>query len=306
MGLEALLSPLVFSELYRSLDRAERLREHLEDRLSEIGLDHAWLAEAAGMYEAKWASDRGAFAATDDNHALSNEHALLASWLLAPLQYRELSADFDAQLKRVVTQRALAELDGDVTLLPSAFKPAVSSWQLGMVLGKLDPGLPLALAHLPRDKNVSAAYKGLVEHVLHLEKQNEPWPEILGTSTLWRGTGLAEGMRPDADDAQDAVKQLLVESRRTLPEHMADRLARHFSPITEQRNVLSHVADSPGKRKFHELTAVADDWTKVRMTVFGITHFVCSLAATELTTESAGSIHENSWQNAAYEIAVWD
>lgn len=306
MGLGARLSPLVFSELYRGLAGDIDLRELLDERLSGIGLERAWLAEAAGIYEAKWVANRGTFAATEDTHALSNEHALLASWLLAPLQFRKPSVDFDTALKKVVTQRALDELDGNVTVLPTAFKPAVSSWQLGMVRGHIDSGLPLALAYLPRDKNVSAAYEGLVEHVLLLEKHHEPWPEMLGTATLWRGTGLAEGIQPDSRDAQEAVKQLLSESRHSLPEYMAESLARHFSPITERRNVLSHVADLPGKPKFYELTTVADDWTKVRMTVFGITHFVCSLAAKELNDESSGLVHDNYWQNAAYELEVWD
>lgn len=305
MELATALSPLVFAELYQLLARSSVYEESLSARLAEIGLDHSWLYDAAEKYDQKWISLQAGWDLTDEAHALPNDHAVLASWLLAALHFRFISADLDGELRNAVNTRLYTEVDDAPAARPPAYRPAISSWQMGMVLGDNDPTLPLALAYLPRDKDVQAAYKGLVEHVLHLWKIDEPWPEMLGTSTLWRGTGLAEGIKPEAGSAQAAIAQLLRECRQTLPGHQAERLARHFTPITDRRNALSHVAELTGKPRFHELTAVADDWTKVQQTVFGVTHFVCSLAATELSSQSSGIVHDQFWTTLEYDIAIW-
>jgi hypothetical protein len=300
------LSPLVFSELYRKLARDDSYADLLEDRLAEIGRELSWLTETAERYEATWQSNKKAATGADDLIALGTDHALLASWVLAALRGSGSSYEFGDELRTAVTTRALAEIPGAPAALPSRWKPVVVGWTLGMVIGALDQNLPVAPAMLPTDDNVRAAYVGLVEHVLHLGGMQSPWPEMLGTSTFWRGTGLAEAMQPEAANGQQAITQLVMEVRRILPEHMGTLIGRHFSQFAERRNTLSHVADMPGRPRFVDVKEQARDWSQVRLTIMGITQFLCSQIALELTESASRAIRSGTWDELIWELVIFD
>lgn len=306
MELSCELSPLVFAELYRKLGADRSWAELLEDRLAEVGWELSWLAEAAERYEATWQGNRKMATAADDLVALPADHAVLASWVMAPLRGRRSSYDFGYALRKAVTHRAFAEIPSAPAELPSPWKPVVFGWTLGMVAGSVDQDLPVAPAMLPRDDNVRAAYEGLVEHVLHLSDLEVPWPEMVGTSTFWRGTGLAEGMQPEAANGQAAITQMVIEVRRILPEHMGQQIGQHFSQFAEQRNTLSHVADMPGRPRFVDVKEQARDWHQVRMTIMGITQFLCSQIALELTESASRAVREGTWDELKWELVGFD
>src|ERR1700742_3064297 len=110
MDLKCELSPLVFAELYRSLGADNGRAEALEERLGQLGLDHQWLADAAELYEAKWVSLLSRATGPGDLVALTADHALLASWILAGLRQSGSSYEFGNELRQRVTERAFAEL----------------------------------------------------------------------------------------------------------------------------------------------------------------------------------------------------
>lgn len=175
-----------------------------------------------------------------------------------------------------------------------------------MVVGAVDHTLPVAPAMLPRDDNVRAAYVGLVEHVLHLSEVQSPWPEMVGTSTFWRGTALAEGMQPEAANGQQAITQLVIEVRRILPEHMGRLIGKHFSQFAERRNTLSHVAEMPGRLRFVDVKEQARDWSQVRLTILGVTQFLCSQIALELTESASRVVREGTWDDLKWELIAFD
>lgn len=307
MGLSCELSPLVFAELYRMLAGDQTLVEALEDRLAVVGLEMSWLEVAADRYDKTWQGNLRVATCTEELVALSPAHSLLASWVLAPLQASGSSYEFGEALRNAVTQRALTEVPGGPRALPGQWKPVVSGWTLGMVVGEVDHHLPVAPpAMLPSDLNVRAAYEGLVEHVLHLGSLTPPWPEMVGTSTFWRGTGLAEGMQPDAANGQQAMSQLVITVCRILPEHLAKQIRQHFSQFAERRNALSHVANMPGRPRFIEVKEQAREWPQIRLTVMGITQFLCHQIAEELTDSASRAIREETWDELMWELIGFD
>ncbi len=306
MGLSCELSPLVFAELYRKLADDGSCAELLEERLDEVGWELPWLEEAAERYEATWQGNLKVAAGPGDLVAIGPEHAVLASWVLAALRGSGSSYDFGDELRTSVTRRALAEVPSAPSELPSQWKPVVVGWALGMVVGAVDQNLPVAPAKLPADDNVRAAYEGLVEHVLHLNDVPPPWPEMVGTSTFWRGTGLAEGMQPEAVDGQQAITQLVIEVRRILPDHMGRLIGQHFTQFAERRNTLSHVADKPGKPRFVDVKEQARDWSQIRLTIMGITQFLCAQVALELTESASRVIREGTWDDLKWELIGFD
>lgn len=306
MGLSCELSPLVFAEMYRKLAANGTCEDLLEDRLAEVGWDLAWLTEAADRYEATWQANKKVAAGVDDLIAVGADHALLGSWVLAALRGSGSSYDFGEELRRTVTTRALAEIPAAPNELPSRWKSVVVGWTLGMVVGSVDHTLPVVPAMLPKDDNVRAAYEGLIEHVLHLGELQSPWPEIVGTATFWRGTGLAEGMQPEAANGQDAITQLVIEVRRILPDHMGKLIGQHFSQFAERRNSLSHVAAMPGRPRFVDVKEQARDWSQVRLTIMGITQFLCSQVALELTESASRAIRPETWDELSWELVIFD
>lgn len=305
MELKCELSPLVFAVLYRTLADDKAHQDLLAERLAEVGWEPEWLAEAAERYEKTWQGQLKQATTPDDLIGLSEANALLASWIMAALRTTGASYDFGDELRSGVTARALKEIPTVPADLPSQWCPEVVGWTLGMVVGTVDRHLPVAPALLPADPNVRAAYEGLVEHVLHLGKTPTPWPEILGTSTYWRGTGLAEGLKPEAKDGKDAIKQLIFECRYAVPDHLGRRLSQHFEHFAETRNTLSHVADMPGRRRFVDVKERARDWSQIYLTVLGITQFLGLQVSAELLESASRAVRSETWDDLQWELSAY-
>jgi hypothetical protein len=301
------LSPLVFAVLYRTLafgkDKAHQ--DLLAERLAEVGWESEWLAEAAERYEKTWQGQLKQASTLDELTGLSDANALLASWVIAALRTTGASYDFGDKLRADVTARALTEIPSAPHELPPPWCPGVVGWTLGMVVGTVDRQLPVVPAVLPADPNVRAAYEGLVEHVLHLGKTPAPWPEMLGTCTYWRGTGLAEGLKPEARDGKDAIKQLIFECRYAVPDHLSRRLSRHFEHFAETRNTLSHVADMPGRPRFVDVMDDARDWSQIYLTVMGITQFLGLQVSAELLGSASRAVRSETWDDLQWELSAY-
>lgn len=191
------LSGLAFAELYRLLRDDRVRRERLNERLNQLGYDEDWLDEAIAAYNSKWRADAEYISPElAEDFALTVEHALLATWLLAGLRNSGDSYDFSASLRGAVQARMAAEAQSLGESRPPSFSPIVRGWTLGRVMGSLDAQLPMVPASYPSDPHISVAYQGLIEHLLHLEGFNAQWPELAGTALLVRTGGLAEALRP--------------------------------------------------------------------------------------------------------------
>jgi hypothetical protein len=166
--------------------------------------------------------------------------------------------------------------------------------------------VPIAPAYLPADVNVRAAYEGFVEHVLYLEGLKSPWTEIMGTAMFWRGTGLAEGLRPDAGGGTNAIRDLIIEVRQAAPVSSSRAIAEHFGLFAERRNTLSHIAGSPGKPRFVVVKELAREWDQIYPTINGITYFLCIEIAGELTGPAGRVVQPETWDELKWEVMVFD
>lgn len=306
------LSPLVFSVVYRLLVNDRASHETLEARLEEAELDLDWLAAATDAYEQKWASNVRSMkgGTTPDNvERLDASHAVLASWILTALRGKGSSEDFSADLRTAIFQR----LDGDgfdANLnRREEFSPLVVGWMLGMVVhNDVDLNFPAIPAIPLKNQNISAAFHGLVLHVASLRADAEPWPELLGTSTLVRGVGLAEALRPEEGSAGAAIKALLRESARYVPSPLQTVLANHWERgnLIGKRNAIVHIVPtSSGGLPFLDVVSPADSWGKIKPTIQGITQFIFQEVARELADEPS-EVRPGIWDRLIWDLDVWD
>lgn len=307
------LSPLAYSVLYRRLAGDEEAREALESRLSEIELDLDWLDSAAEAYERKWANNIELLTAdfsANEIERLNSSHALLASWILTALRRRGSSDDFSADVRTEILGRL--DADGQKASELGAreeFSPVIVGWTLGMVLqNDIDLNLPAIPATPIKNGHIAAAYEGLVHHVASLRLDAEPWPDLVGTSTLVRGVGLAEALRPEEGSARAAIKVLLRESARYVPSPVQTLLANHWDrgDIIGKRNAVVHIMPTySGGLAFLDAPSPADDWSKVRPTIQGITQFMFQEVARELAEEPS-DVRRGIWdQRLRWDVEVW-
>lgn len=304
MDVSCQLSHLVYAELYRLLANDGTLADMLDERLGEIELDHYWLTEAAGRYEAKWQDLLRHSTGWQSLTPLSWEHARLASWVLAALRTRGSCSELSIELRTRVTRRAVQEVDGLPDLIPARWKPVIFAWALGMVTGQIDHDLPAVPPTMPADENITAAYAGLLEHVLLLGALPAPWPEMTATSVHWRGSGLLEALQPEARNAPEAIQRLVPAIKRYLPEPQARRLGQHFSCFVDPRNSLTHIADTPNKPRFVEVIA---DWggeLRVKDTVLGVTHLLFAQYSAGLAESHA--VHAGLWPDLNWDLEVYE
>lgn len=281
------LSAVVYAELYKQLASAHAWRANLDDRLADLGYDEEWLGEAAEAYLAKWKYDAPYIDSDSaDGYALSVQHAVLATWLLAGLRNEGDSYELSAALREGVMERLGMDAPALVGDLPQSMAPIIRGWTLGLVAGTVDPFVPVVPAVYPRDEHVAGAYQGLVEHVQHLGVLDHSWPELVGTALYVRTGGLAQVLRP-APSAQPrgltySINALVSDSRRQVPLHIFSRLTTNFAQWVGRRNVLTHLTPDEGGTTYAGSAALVRTWDQLEMTVVGITQFICQEVSLEL------------------------
>lgn len=300
-------SPLVYAELYRLLAATPALEDSLTYRLQELNYPFEWLNDAADAYRAKWEYDLS-FADADcisDFVVEQPDHALLATWLLAGLRYTGPCYELSYDLATVVLEKATGAVRDLGTPLPPSLSPVVIGWTLGQLIGSYD--LPAAPAQPPDDDNVRAAFLGLVEHVLLLQKMAEPWPEMMCMATYWRGYGLAEGMLPELNSGGPALDQLLKEARLSMDSGEYGHLHRHFQHFNRRRQAVSHIADDHSRPRYVEVIETIKDWSDLRMTVQGLTQYVFQEVSKSLAdSRIPSSLRRDPWAHLLPEIrADW-
>jgi hypothetical protein len=297
------LSPLVYAELYRLLATTPALEDSLSFRLEEIDYRFEWLEEAGDTYRAKWEYDlRYADADSIGDVVLQQpDHALLATWILAGVRNTGPCYDFSSNLASRVLESATNDVTGLSFPLPPSLSPTVIGWTLGKLIGR--EGLPAVPAQLPDDDNVRAAFVGFVEHVLLLQTMPEPWPEMMCMAAYWRGYGLAEGMLPGLGSGGPALDQLLREAQLSMERPQYSQLHRHFQHFNRCRQAVSHIADDPSRPSYLEVVETIKDWGDLRMTVQGMTQFVCQEVSKRLADPPIPtSLRRDPWSYLLPEI----
>jgi len=301
-------SPLVFAELYSLLLRDEVRRDALIERLASQDFDIDWLALMAQEYDAKWRSDtRWLTLETIGDSVLDAEHSIVATWLLAGLRHTGHSYDLSSELRMAVARRAAEEFDGLPPSLPPALSPIVVGWTLGKVVGSVDGSVPVVPAYPLDDPDVHAAYIGLVEHVASLPGDLDLFPELVGSATYVRSAGLAEALAGGEDGPRKAIGKLMAESSLLTPSSLHTRLHRHWSDFVDRRNVLTHVRADGGNMTFVEAADQTRSWQQLKLTVDGITLFVCQAISRQLYNEVPPAVHGDPWEKfIKRDLETWD
>lgn len=303
------LSTLVFAELYRLLSSNQKHRVELEKRLDDLGYDLDWVATAADAYDARWRADADYLTPeTAHDFALPVEHALLATWILAGLRNRGDSYELSGELRAAVGTRMVNETPALAGHRPTSLSPIIRGWTLGMVAGTIDAQFPIVPAQLPADPHIGAAYKGLVELVLHLGSAGEPWPELAGTALLVRTGGLAEALRPPPErrGLNHSIQTLMGETSRQVPLHIQERLRSNWTRWVERRNVLTHVKpDEDASESFEDAAGLVRAWHQIELTIIGISQFICQEVSLELFESTPPALRNDPWDYLQRGIEVW-
>lgn len=185
-------------------------------------------------------------------------------------------------------------------MIPSAWKPVIYAWTLRAVVGQISADLPAVPPELPKEENVRAAYEGLIEHMGVLSRLETPWPEMTATSVHWRGSGLVEALQPEAQNAPEAIKLLMLNIRRFLPDALQRRLGQHFSSIVEGRNSLTHIASTHRTPGFAN---IVDEWKEhsyIVNTLMGVTQLIFAQYSEELT--ASDSVKVRPWETLCWDL----
>ncbi|MDH3010074.1 hypothetical protein [Gordonia alkanivorans] len=303
------LSALVFAELYQHLLTDQTRRDELLARLETLNVGLEWLSTMAEAYDAKWrAESRWLTAENVDGYVLDVEHAVVATWILAGLRNTGHSHDYSSDLRMSVTERAIREIDDDLpSSLPAALSPAVIGWTLGRVEGSVDGSLPVVPAYPLPDPFVYSAYEGLVEHVIGLPAEVDSLPELAGSATYVRSAGLAEALVGDEGGPQRALDKLMRETSLLTPSNVRTRLQRHWVDFVDRRNVLTHIRADTGGMTFAEATVQSKAWQHLKLTVEGITHFVCQAISGYLYEHMPPPVHGDPWEKfIRRDLETWD
>ncbi len=230
---------------------------------------------------------------------VSHQNALLASWLLAGLRNTGPSQYFSGDLRRAVTERALEDVSGLHSPFPSSLVPSVIGWTLGMVVGEVDASFPVVPSTLLGDPELDAAYIGLVEHAASLDGTKDQVPELAGSATYIRSAGLAEAMAGDGPaNLRQAIEKLTLDSRFTAPQEVLTRIQQNWdSRFVDHRNVLTHLRIDQGALTFTAAAAKASTLDHIRLTLEGITQFVCQAVSARLYESRPRDLNGNPWES---------
>ncbi len=281
MELTCKLSALVYAELYALLGEERDWTKLSDERLAELGRQPEWRDHAVQRYEALWALDSSC-AEAEQTASEDRMDAELATWIIAALRHTGPSDAFSSELAGRVRDRFRRQFPHGP--LPAWFDVSVVAWTLGRVCGQIDRTTPVTPAEWPDDADVTAAYRGLLDHVNGLPEET-PWPEMRGSSILLRVAGLAEGLSPRLK-LEDCLAGLTNDS--LLPSGLADRLRGSWGDFVKMRNGFAHVRPKVRGYGLGELATQFCDGDAVRTYVQAATHFVCSAVGLQLTFGTRG------------------
>jgi hypothetical protein len=300
------LAPLVYADLYELLASDDTLRPRVEERLETLGREPSWLDEAARAYRASWEMEVQQ-AGNDPSQVLlvPLKEAQLATWIMAPLRATGASATFSAELSKRVAKGAR---QGFATMgrLPQEYRCTVIAWTLGRLCGDVDNSAPVVPADFPADPHVAEAYVGLLEHVCGLDPNLDPWPEMVGSSILWRVAGIAQGLWPlPQPNLRSSLDWLMRGARLVMPSGFHAELTEDWHEFVAVRNGFTHVAKTLDGYGFAEVVGRMRSADEVRNYLRATTYFVCDSVSKQFADSEDYRHFEPVLVNPIGELAWW-
>ncbi|MGY1679883.1 hypothetical protein [Geodermatophilus sp. SYSU D01176] len=306
MGLAPGFVPIVYAEIYRGL-RA-RCQRQLEDRLDALGRDLDWLQVTIDRYQRMWdLRIEQAFPTDALFEPAGDEHTFLAAWIAAGLRGAGPCIELETEILERIRPKVGAH-GAPHRLVDRVSRPALVAWALGQVVGDYDRTLPVAFSVEPSNPNVRLAYDGLVQHVMDLPSGDGEWPEMLGSSILWRACGLADGLHPQpgALNLLTSVGHLIRDMRSVVPPTTLERWRREWQEFKGIRDGFTHVtAGERGQYGFAEVATRMRSQDDVRTALSSATHFVGHQIALDLSDEDPRAV-EGALRTVEYELDAYE
>src|SRR5262249_43889126 len=121
------------------------------------------------------------------------------------------------------------------------------------------------------------AYTGLIVHLLDLQGVNQPWPEVAGSASLWRSSGIIDSLKTQPGyRLKPAINEAMQQARDVIPPLVASVLSTHWTEFQIMRNGLTHVWGTSKEYTFRELATRVSQWRDIELSIRGITYFVFS------------------------------
>jgi hypothetical protein len=253
----------------------------LDDRLAEIDRDRDWLEATIDRYEGMWQYRQQLPSADERFEPLTPDHSALAAWITAGIRGFGRCLEVIQAVQRAIRDRTA---DGPPGILAATTRATIVAWGLGRIVGDYDRTLPVVFCEPPSDISVRLAYDGLVSHVLALPEVDE-WPEMLGSSILWRACGLADGLRPQTPNpnVEASLNALIAEIRPVVEPTVVSQWASDWRDYKDMRNGFTHVvAGDRGRYCFADLADKMRSRSEVAVALTSITNFVGHTVALQL------------------------
>ena len=209
-----------------------QVKEILESRLAELGLDSTWLTSISASYLE--------VARTYPDHKLEYGVELLdlITWFCAPLRGNNSWMRLNDEI-----QTKYSEIIG-TNKLPRDIPVSLNCWVACIPIGGIERNYPILLDTRNSDINLHLAFTNLIKHALAHDWENGG-EEIDSTSIALRLTGIVNAIDP-TNDLRGAFTSLVIKLKGTLPEN-DDALFRNgkwISDLIETRNIVAHIGSS--------------------------------------------------------------
>jgi hypothetical protein len=241
-----------------------QVKEILESRLAEIGLDSTWLTSISARYIE--------VARSYPDHKLEYGVELLdlVTWLCAPLRGNNLWLQLNDEIQTKYSEIiGTNELQRDIPV-------SLNCWVACVPIGGIERNYPILLNTRDSDTNLHLAFTNLIKHALAHDWENGG-EEIDSTSIALRLTGIVNAIDP-TNDLRGAFTSLVIKLKGTLPQN-DDSLFRNgkwISDLIETRNIVAHIGSSPSGLSLQDAWDRSRDLDQIKQIIRLTTYLVAN------------------------------
>jgi hypothetical protein len=241
-----------------------QVKEILESRLAEIGLDSTWLTSISARYIE--------VARSYPDHKLEYGVELLdlVTWLCAPLRGNNLWLQLNDEIQTKYSEIiGTNELQRDIPV-------SLNCWVACVPIGGIERNYPILLNTRDSDTNLHLAFTNLIKHALAHDWENGG-EEIDSTSIALRLTGIVNAIDPTSD-LRGAFTSLVIKLKGTLPQN-DDSLFRNgkwISDLIETRNIVAHIGSSPSGLSLQDAWDRSRDLDQIKQIIRLTTYLVAN------------------------------
>lgn len=266
MEINSHLSPVSFTGILEILGNISntQVKEILDSRLAEIGLDSMWLTSISTKYIE--------VTKTYPDHKLEYGVELLdlITWLCAPLRGNNTWLQLNDEI-----QTKYSVITGE-NEFPRGIPVSLNCWVACVPIGGIERNYPVMLNTKDSDTNLHLAFTNLIRHTLAHDWENGG-EEIDSTSIALRLTGIVNAI-DSTSDLRGAFTSLIIKLKGTLP--LTDNTlfgnGKWISDLIETRNIVAHIGSSPNGLSLQDAWDRSRDLDQIRQIIRLTTYLVAN------------------------------